>query len=154
MITDSQCCGSGFYESGSGSSISSEPGSGSGSRVFMTKKWKNTVEEKNLHFFIKNCNSWVFPTFGGHFCPPGSGTGSIALPLLLLYPIGSWRNSQRTWQIPARVQMSKVCKSGLKLNPLRDNIVVKIYVSLALYNYSWETVSWIRIRIQEGKRTH
>jgi hypothetical protein len=41
-----RCCGSGFIDSGSGSSISRE--SGSGSRVLMTKKWKKYSLKKFL----------------------------------------------------------------------------------------------------------
>jgi hypothetical protein len=54
-----QCCGSGFIESGSGSSILSESsrgcGSGSGSKVLKTKIYKYSAE-KSYIFLIKNCN--------------------------------------------------------------------------------------------------
>ncbi len=63
-----QCCGSGFIESGS--SILSESCSESGSRVLMTKNWKNTTEE--IFFFLFK-NFVTYPLVQvGHFCPPGS----------------------------------------------------------------------------------
>ncbi len=52
-----QCCGSVFIESRSGSSISSESGSGFGSKVLMTQNWKKNLGE---NFFIsvldQKCN--------------------------------------------------------------------------------------------------
>jgi hypothetical protein len=54
LPTDKQCCGSGFIESGSGSSISSE--SGYGSRVLMINNCKkNTADISFSPLLIKNC---------------------------------------------------------------------------------------------------
>jgi hypothetical protein len=55
-----QCCGYGFIESRSRSSISIE--SRSGSRVLMTKVWKNT-DEKNYLFLIKKMLFKGHPSF-------------------------------------------------------------------------------------------
>ncbi len=77
---------------------------GSGSRALMTKNWQNYSWKKNLIFFlsktaiylslglykvcpryrrrlqltkeaIQHFKTWIFSTFVGHFCPPGSGSG-------------------------------------------------------------------------------
>jgi hypothetical protein len=54
-----QSCGSGFSESGSGSSILSE----SGSRVLMTKnKREKKIQTKNISL-IKNCNLLKSPSY-------------------------------------------------------------------------------------------
>ncbi len=56
MKCSTQCCGTGFIEpwSWSGSSISSE--SGSGSRALMTKNWEKYSWKIYIFFKIKNCN--------------------------------------------------------------------------------------------------
>ncbi len=48
-----QCFGSALISSGSGSSILGECGSGSRSRVLMTKNWKKLTAEKTIFFWSK-----------------------------------------------------------------------------------------------------
>ena len=86
----------------------------SGSRALMTKNWKKITAEKKVNFFwsktaiylslglhkvcpgyrrslqltkeaIQHFKTWIFSTFVGHFCPSGSGSGSVLDP----YSIGS-----------------------------------------------------------------
>ncbi len=70
----------------------------SGSRALMTKNWKKITAEKKVYLSlslhkvcpsyrrslqltkeaIQHFKTWIFSTFVGHFCPPGSGsTGPI-----------------------------------------------------------------------------
>ncbi len=77
-----------------------------GSRALMTKNWKKITPEKKVNFFlsktaiylslglhkvcpgyrrslqltkeaIQHFKTWIFSTFVGHSCPPGSGSGSV-----------------------------------------------------------------------------
>ncbi len=59
--TYKQCCGSRFIESGSGSSILSESGSGYRSRVLITKNWRKKIQLKffSFLFLIKNFNLFI-----------------------------------------------------------------------------------------------
>ncbi len=72
LLYQNQCCGSGFTESGS--SISSESGSGSksGTRVLMTKNWTPKLQETRT---LKDEIFEPFSIFMGNFLPSGSGSG-------------------------------------------------------------------------------
>jgi hypothetical protein len=75
-----QCCGSGFIESESGSSISSESGSNPDPRLWWTKLegYRRSLQpsKENIRHF-KKWNLVTFYIFVGHFCPPGSGSTTL-----------------------------------------------------------------------------
>jgi hypothetical protein len=83
----------------------------------MTKIKKNAAEEKLCIFLSKIPIHELFSASVGHFCPPGSGSGSITLPfpivisdLKLTKFAKNMANARKN-----TTEQTVVCKSGLKL---------------------------------------